>query len=651
MAHFTGPCLTLAGPGSGKTHTLTCRIRHLIDRHQVPPEKILVITFTRAAAMEMRQRFVSLMGEDLPVVFGTFHSVFFRMLQEEYGLESDALATGKMRLQLLREAASRCHVKSDRQDFFQVISREFSYIKNTGIDPAEYHSREFPGIPMGRFFDAYEEQKEVYGLLDFDDMLTKTLSMFRENPRILERWRGRFSFYLLDEVQDMNRLQFQIIRLLAHPHNNLFAVGDDDQSIYAFRGADPGLMLEFPKYYPDCRKILLEENYRCSPQILSAANNLIAHNGKRYAKKLHSAAEAGEAVSFCRYPTAQQEGEGLVRAIKDRLAAGEKPGDMAVLFRGRRQMLAFVPLFAREGIPFYLRDHVQNPLEHWAVRDVEAYLLLAETCRGRMDRSLLLQVMNRPARYLARASLETEQVSFGGWKDFYRGKDWICERIDLLQRQLQRLAVMPGFSALHYIRRTIGYDRFLEEYGREHPSDDSFHEALELVEDLARGTANIRELLKKIRAQRQGLEHAQSASRSEKGVGIYTMHGAKGLEFATVFVPGCCEGECPSKNAGTTEEIEEERRIFYVAVTRARRRLYLSWSARDDRGQKYPSRFLKEMQEGPDERGRGGAGNTDQSISSKAASSRSSSNRSSTRAYSSSSRMFSREGAPVSSSS
>ena len=249
MAHFTGPCLTLAGPGSGKTHTLTCRIRHLIDRHQVPPEKILVITFTRAAALEMRQRFVSLMGEDLPVVFGTFHSVFFRMLQEEYGLEADALATGKMRLQLLREAASRCHIKSDRQDFFQIISREFSYIKNTGVDPAEYHSREFPGISMGRFFDAYEKQKETYGLLDFDDMLTKTFSMFRENPRILENWRERFSFYLLDEVQDMNRLQFQIVRLLAYPHNNLFAVGDDAHAppvlsgdfLQAFQGGHDGI--------------------------------------------------------------------------------------------------------------------------------------------------------------------------------------------------------------------------------------------------------------------------------------------------------------------------------------------------------------------------------------------------------------------------
>ena len=641
MAHFTGPCLTLAGPGSGKTHTLTCRIRHLIDRHQVPPEKILVITFTRAAALEMRQRFVSLMGEDLPVVFGTFHSVFFRMLQEEYGLEADALATGKMRLQLLREAASRCHIKSDRQDFFQIISREFSYIKNTGVDPAEYHSREFPGISMGRFFDAYEKQKETYGLLDFDDMLTKTFSMFRENPRILENWRERFSFYLLDEVQDMNRLQFQIVRLLAYPHNNLFAVGDDDQSIYAFRGADPGLMLEFSKYYPGCRQIFLEENYRCSPQILLAANNLIACNTKRYVKDLRSTAEAGEEVCFCQYPTAEQEGAGIVEMMKHRMAAGEKPEDMAVLFRGRRQMLAFVPLFAREGIPFYLRDHVQNPMEHWVVRDVEAYLLLAESCKGKMDRSLLLQVMNRPARYLARASLETEQISFDGWREFYRGKDWICERIDLLQSQLSRLAAMPGFSAIHYIRRTIGYDRFLEEYGGKHPSDESVREVLELVEDLARGTANIRELLKKIRGQRRELEQAQSARQAGKGVGIYTMHGAKGLEFDTVFVPGCCEGECPSRNAKTAGEVEEERRIFYVAVTRARRRLYLTWSSRDDGGQKYPSRFLKEMQEGPN----------DQSISSKAASSRSSSNRSSTRAHSSSSGIFSREGAPVSSSS
>ena len=363
-------------------------------------------------------------------------------------------------------------------------------------------------------------------------------------------------------------------------------------------------------------------------------------------------AESGEEVCFCRYPTEEQEAAGIVEMMKRRMAAGEKPEDMAVLFRSRRQMLAFVPLFVREGIPFYLRDHVQNPLEHWAVRDVEAYLLLAESCKGKMDRSLLLQVMNRPARYLARASLETERISFAGWREFYRGKDWICKRIDLLQSQLSRLAAMPGFSAIHYIRRTIGYDRFLEEYGGKHPSDESVREVLELVEDLARGTANIRELLKKIRGQRRELEQAQRARQVGKGVGIYTMHGAKGLEFDTVFVPGCCEGECPSRNAKTAGEVEEERRIFYVGVTRARRRLYLTWSSRDDGGQKYPSRFLKEMQEGPNDRKkRGIADKKDQSISSKAASSRSSSNRSSTRAYSSSSGIFSREGAPVSSSS
>ena len=658
VCHNQGPMMLLAGPGSGKTTTMTRRVVHLITECRVNPAHILVVTFTKAAAREMRERFWKLCALSgvrsnySLVTFGTFHGIFYGILKAAYGLTGKNILSEDKKYELLKEIVYKEQVDTeDERELFEGLVQEISEVKNARIPLEHYYSRNCPDEVFRRIYAAYVSACRRARLLDFDDMLLYCYDLLDQRPDILAGWREKFQYILVDEFQDINKLQYDIVKMLAAPRNNLFIVGDDDQSIYAFRGADPGLMLEFPKYYPDCRKILLEENYRCSPQILSAANNLIAHNGKRYAKKLHSAAEAGEAVSFCRYPTAQQEGEGLVRAIKDRLAAGEKPGDMAVLFRGRRQMLAFVPLFAREGIPFYLRDHVQNPLEHWAVRDVEAYLLLAETCRGRMDRSLLLQVMNRPARYLARASLETEQVSFGGWKDFYRGKDWICERIDLLQRQLQRLAVMPGFSALHYIRRTIGYDRFLEEYGREHPSDDSFHEALELVEDLARGTANIRELLKKIRAQRQGLEHAQSASRSEKGVGIYTMHGAKGLEFATVFVPGCCEGECPSKNAGTTEEIEEERRIFYVAVTRARRRLYLSWSARDDRGQKYPSRFLKEMQEGPDERGKGGAGNTDQSISSKAASSRSSSNRSSTRAYSSSSRMFSREGAPVSSSS
>ena len=602
MDHFRGPCLTLAGPGSGKTHTLTRRIRHLICRHQVPPEQILVITFTRAAAAEMRQRFCALMGEELPVAFGTFHSIFYRILQEEYDLEADALVTGKARQQLLREAVSQCHVQSKKKDFFSVLSRELSYMKNAGfgVSGETYHSAELPSVNLGEVYEAYEKLKSAYGLLDYDDLLTRTLELFQKHPEALERWRKRFSFFLLDEAQDMNLLQLQVIRLLAYPENNLFLVGDDDQSIYAFRGADPGLMLNFVKWYPGCHRIVLRENYRSKRKVVEAAGRLISHNGERFAKEI-TGVETGEGVvEYREYENAAEEAEQILQMIRDLGEEGYAPEEMAVLFRSHGQMEALAGALAGQKIPFYRKEGMPNPYDHWVLRDAEAYLRLAQAAAdpAGMDRELLLRIMNRPSRYLARASLGTQRITFAAWKEFYRGKDWIQERIGTLEDQLKRLGKLPGFAAVHYIRKTIGYDRYLAEYRKEHPQETGMEEALKLLEELAKGTRSARKLLERLESARQSLSEENQNRRERTGIGLYTIHGAKGLEFSVVFLPGCNEGEVPSKNAKTRKQMEEERRIFYVGITRAKERLYVSWVRSGDRDKKYPSRFIREMREG-----------------------------------------------------
>lgn len=577
MEHFGGPCLVLAGPGSGKTFTLTRRIEHLIRVCHVPPEQILVITFTKAAATEMQQRFYHLMGEVQPVVFGTFHSVFYRMLREEGFAEADQIITGKDRQQLLKEAASRCHFKSVKQDFFQILSREISYIANTGVDPLNYQSKVLPQENVGRIYEEYQSLKSHYQMMDFDDLLTKTREMFLQHEDILNRWRRRFRFFLLDEVQDMNEPQFQVIRMLAEPKNNIFAVGDDDQSIYRFRGAAPRLMLDFSKYYPGCHVICLQENFRCGGSITAAANRLISHNKIRYEKHMTQVQDRAGVVQITMAETAEDEAKMVTEQIKKLQKEGFFLEDMAMLFRGYAQMRSVMETCVREGIPFYLKDRMPNPYDHWVMSDVITYLKLAENVgRGKpMDREDLIKIMNRPRRFLARGSLTAEKIRPDDWKAAYNGKVWMQERIELLCSQLQRILKMPGYTAVHYLRKTVGYDEFVEEYMQAHPEETECMERLEQLEKLARGTKNIREFMDKIEGLKKETEQANRRAGKKNGIGMYTIHGAKGLEFAVVFLLGCNEGDCPSKNAVTSEDLEEERRIFYVGITRAKERLYL----------------------------------------------------------------------------
>lgn len=584
----------------------------------------------------MEQRFTVLMGKALPVVFGTFHSVFYRMLQEEYRLGADAFLSEKAKYQLLKEAAAVCHLQTDQRDFFPILSRELSYMKNMQIRSKEYRCESFPSVDLGRIYAAYEMLKETYQMLDFDDMLTKTLEMLQKNPAILKKWQERFSFFLLDEAQDMNPLQFHIIRLLAQPENHLFLVGDDDQSIYAFRGADPGLLMKFPQYYPGCAKIFLENNYRSASGIVHAAGCLISRNRVRCEKQMRSVkTEAGVLEQVC-YENGREEAEGIVKKIKNLRVEGREWEDMAVLCRQHVQLQELLQLLLRESIPFYFKDYMKNPWKHWAVSDLLAYLKLAKTVDGKMERSLVLSVMNRPSRYLSRASLGAEDITFEEWKRFYRGKDWIQKRLDVLEKQLFRLRKLSGFAAVHMIRTEMGYDAFLREYISMHPGEREAEEALDQLQDLSRGMVNIQELIAETEALAARIDEKNSRKRIKDGVGLYTIHGAKGLEFPVVFLPGCNEGDCPSKNAKTVAGIEEERRIFYVALTRAKEQLYLSCVKEDARGRRFPSRFLDELKPMSHQR------------SLNSASSNSSSNRSSTSSYSSSERIFSKEGSPFS---
>ena len=286
-SHTTGPMLVLAGPGSGKTLTITERTKFLISRQGIDPSRILVVTFTKAAAAEMRERFCRQMGgKKYPVTFGTFHAVFFQVLKHAYGFHGGNIIREEQRYQFMGETIQRMHLEyEDEKEFIGELLGEISLMKNTGISLEHYYPKACAKEIFEQVFREFDGKMKEKRLIDFDDMLVYCYELFTQREDILSAWQRKFQYILIDEFQDINRLQFDIVRMLALPENNIFAVGDDDQSIYRFRGAKPELMLGFGKAYPDARQVLLDVNYRCAEPVVEASLRLISHNTKRFKKR------------------------------------------------------------------------------------------------------------------------------------------------------------------------------------------------------------------------------------------------------------------------------------------------------------------------------------------------------------------------------
>lgn len=594
VCHGSGPCLTLAGPGSGKTYVLTRRIQHLITKGGVPPEQILVITFTKAAALEMKERFIGLMGQEYPVVFGTFHSVFYGMLRREPGFRTYRLLDHKSKQAILKETAYVVKMSCAEDDLMH-MEQEISYIKNTMVALAGYASPYFPNEKIIKLYEHYEARKEVYHLLDYDDLLVKTRELLYKDPSFLAKWQKRFSYLLLDEVQDMNALQFEIIRLLALPDNNLFAVGDDDQSIYGFRGARPDLMFSFENYYPGVKILQLRDNYRCKARILQASLALISHNEIRFTKEILGQKEGKGNLEVVSLADKKAETAYLVQILKHQRTGGKNWEDMAVLYRNHAQIGSVIEALQDEKIPFYVKDAVPNPYKHFVMLDLIAYLRLGSPLLHRPD---LFRIMNRPDRFLQRASVTREWTTFEAWKHFYQDQPGMQRTIEKLEGDINFLRSLSGPAAITFICKRLGYEAFLKKQARDDAEYQKWQESIGLLKETAKNAKTTGQIIEQWEIERDAIDRInQEKSLDKEGkVGLYTLHGAKGLEFDTVFILDCNETILPSKKADSREKIEEERRLFYVGMTRAKENLYLL-AIRQEQGKKmHPSRFLKEIE-------------------------------------------------------
>jgi uvrD/REP helicase len=570
-----GPMMVLAGPGSGKTFVITHRVCHLIEKQNIRPENILVVTFSKAAAVEMRERFIKLMPDkqDERVTWGTFHSVYFHLLRTAYGYRGDQVITDAERYDVIRELMKKNQMESeDVVGLGTEILSEIAIVKQERMDILHYYAHSCPADLFRQIFVDYEKSISERKKIDFEDMLVMTYELLSQREDIRRACENRYQYILVDEFQDINRMQYEIIQLIAGERANLTIVGDDDQSIYRFRGAKPEIMLGFAKDYPKVKKVLLDINFRSTTQIIEAAGKLIAHNKERFEKQITAARGNGRPVDVIRFKNVYQEVKSIIDDISDYVKAGHSLDDIAILYRTNLQPRLMTEMLMQYNIPFVMKDNIPNLYDHWIARDIKSYLRLSI---GMAKRGDLLRICNRPNRYIKREALQFSDGQIRDLFKYYEDKPYMIERIAQLKTNLRAIQNMRPGMAVRFIRKGIGYDEFLEEYAQYHGiEEDELLDILGELEQSADRSETILDWFSHMEEYKEKL--AQTKKQEEKiGVRLMTFHSSKGLEYKIVYMIDCNQGITPHRKAKAIEDMEEERRMFYVAMTRAKDRLYV----------------------------------------------------------------------------
>ena len=597
VSHFQGPCLVLAGPGSGKTAVIVSRTQKLVQEHHIRPEEILVITFSKYAAREMKERYRRETDVSChQVTFGTFHGIYYGILKWAYGIGPANLMSDQEKFQLLRACTERCEEDlPQEQEFLQELSGELGIVKNSRIRLEEYKASCCSEESFRDIFRLYEKKRKELRKLDFDDVLTACCRLFETRADILAKWQKHYSYILVDEFQDINQVQYDVIKLLAAPRNNLFVVGDDDQSIYGFRGARSELLFQFKKDYPAARQLLLDVNYRSTRSIVRMAGRVIEHNRQRFEKQIRSEKGQGRPVHVQELEDVQEEADYIAREIRKRTEKGEGAEKIAVLFRVYGSFEIVAEALSGMGIAFWMREPIFNIYQHFIGENLAAYFRLALGGRSRRD---FLSIMNRPNRYISRESLEGDVISFESLRNFYCDKAWMQDRIDQLDVDLRMLKSMTPYGAIQYLRKSMNYDEFLKEYAaRRGQNEEKLFDILDELGERAKGLKTLEEWFEQAERCTELLnaEKRRMDREGQEGVQLMTLHSSKGLEFDTVFIAGVNEGMLPYRRMQTKEETEEERRLFYVGMTRAKEELIITYPLTKNGKDLTPSRFVSEL--------------------------------------------------------
>lgn len=573
ISHMDGPAMVLAGPGSGKTTVITHRIKNLIEKVEVRPENILVVTFTKAAAISMQKRFSTLMngGKGQLVTFGTFHSVFYKILRKSRRYEATEILSERQKTDYIREIIGRYGISSnDISELSQNIINDIGNIKGNMLNAQEYEPSCCKKEDFIKVYNAYNLELKKDGKMDFDDILRECYLLLCENHTILEQWRELYKYILIDEFQDINRIQMNIIELLASPLNNIFVVGDDDQSIYGFRGARPEIMIEFKDYYPEAELIVLNVNYRSTQSIINVAGRVIENNKTRLDKCAHANNNKDFQPDIRKFRNQVEELKFVVSKIKEYENQGISLSEMAILVRNNSQIQEISSFLKNRKIEAESGKHRSNIYNGMVAKDILSYVRGALKFDGTYFNEDLIYVLNKPQRYISRQVVLSVNMNISAVRRIYSKNN-----IDSFLFHIEMIRKLPPQAALSYIRKGAGYEEYLRLYAIE--NNIPMSGLLKQLEQLAQECSKFNTLEQWINsidsAQNSEGQNFGKKSSGEGGtnnrINIMTMHGSKGLEFKAVFIVDANQGIIPTSKALRERDFEEERRLFYVAITRA----------------------------------------------------------------------------------
>lgn len=589
VEHLNGPCLVLAGPGSGKTFTLVERIRHLIEDVFVPPEQILVITFSKKAAMEMQERFENLTEcKGYAVYFGTFHAVFYSIVRSYYGYGKNNILTESQKLSYLRQILKKLKISEDEEYIERTINKISRYKTVIGDEKKRQaflceefiHSTE-ADIFM-KIYDIYSLRCRSEHKLDFDDMLYMCFEILTHNTHLLNKYRSIYRYFLVDEFQDINDVQYDVLKLLAGEDRNIFAVGDDDQSIYGFRGANPEIMSRFIDENPDVNVIDMCRNYRSARCVIEMAGKLISINTRRISKHQEACKDNKEegAVNIISLQNANVEAAYVCEQLKKIKKEGIPLSNTAVLYRTNRCSGILEEKLDMVGLKFNKRGNPTDFYNYEWVKDILAFMKIAI---GKYDETTILRIINKPDREIDREDVVTGEV-------------------ESFLEEIRVMSHMPPFAAVAYVLKALKYEEYMNvDLIKKGYSEEQVALIKNEILERARMFRTINSWLDHIRCfENTNIDASNIKSDLNTGnenidsVNLMTIHTSKGLEFDTVFIIGLQEGIFPGNKSCSEEQIEEERRLLYVAMTRAKRHLYIIGRG-DNKHGKRVSRFVAEL--------------------------------------------------------
>lgn len=573
ISHMDGPAMVLAGPGSGKTTVITHRIKNLIEKAEVRPENILVVTFTKAAAISMQKRFSTLMngGKGQLVTFGTFHSVFYKILRKSRRYEATEILSERQKTDYIREIIGRYGISSnDISELSQNIINDIGNIKGNMLNAQEYEPSCCKKEDFIKVYNAYNLELKKDGKMDFDDILRECYLLLCENHTMLEQWRELYKYILIDEFQDINRIQMNIIELLASPLNNIFVVGDDDQSIYGFRGARPEIMIEFKDYYPEAELIVLDVNYRSTQSIINVAGRVIENNKTRLDKCAHANNDKDFQPDIRKFRNQVEELKFVVSKIKEYENQGISLSEMAILVRNNSQIQEISSFLKNRKIEAESGKHRSNIYNGMVAKDILSYVRGALKFDGTYFNEDLIYVLNKPQRYISRQVVLSVNMNISAVRRIYSKNN-----IDSFLFHIEMIRKLPPQAALSYIRKGAGYEEYLRLYAIENniPMSGLIKQLEQLVQECSKFNTLEQWINSIDSAQNSEGQNFGKKSSGEGGtnnrINIMTMHGSKGLEFKAVFIVDANQGIIPTSKALRERDFEEERRLFYVAITRA----------------------------------------------------------------------------------